>query len=82
MKVEYYYATWCGPCKVVGPIVEEIAKKKSHELESIKVEAHPDKALDRGVRNIPAILLIDDDDNVIRRIIGIVDKGELRKALA
>ena len=45
------------------------------------MEGHVDKAVERGVKLIPTVVLVDEDDNVIRRIIGIMDKGELTKAL-
>lgn len=55
------YADWCGPCKMIEPIIEEIAKDYEQNLEVIKVnvDENPVSAAAYGVRSIPTLLVFD-----------------------
>ena len=54
-----YWATWCGPCKMVGPLVEEIASEYGQRLKvgKIDVDSNQDIALEQNVRSIPTLLI-------------------------
>jgi len=73
-----FFATWCGPCKMIGPIIEEIA----HEYEGkakvgkIDVDGSPNTAGQFGVQSIPTILIFKDGLEV-DRIIGFQGKEAL-----
>lgn len=77
-----FWAEWCGPCKVISPIVEEIGEEKSDELKVLKlnVDENPSTARDYGVRSIPTLLLIRDGD-VKKRIVGTKGKQQLLEEL-
>ena len=77
-----FWASWCGPCRMMGPIVEEIAKEHT-ELRVVKVNVddEPDLAQKYKVMNIPTLLLFRGGD-IIKRQIGAVSKGKLEEILA
>lgn len=57
-----FWAAWCGPCRVLGPVLEKLAEQHSSEWRLVKVdtEAHPDLAARYGVRGIPNVKLFID----------------------
>lgn len=65
-----YYADWCGPCKIMSPIIEEIAKEYSGKLnvKKVDVEAENDTAARLGVMSIPTFILFKDGKEVDRKI--------------
>jgi thioredoxin 1 len=68
MKYLYFSAQWCGPCKTLGPIMNEVS---SHiEVEKIDVDLDYEKAQKYGVRNIPTVVLVDGVTEV-KRFIGV-----------
>lgn len=52
-----FYATWCGPCKMFGPIFEETAGASNINFIKLDVDAHSDIAREYGVMSIPTIIL-------------------------
>ena len=54
------WAEWCGPCRMYGPIIEEVAKEYSNKVKFVKVNADDNQAIDEkyGVMSIPTTLLI------------------------
>ena len=76
------WATWCGPCKMISPIVDEIS---SDYVDRIKVgkcdaDANRDKVMDLGVRNIPTILFIKGGE-IVEKSVGAVPKTQLTAKL-
>jgi thioredoxin 1 len=55
-----FWAEWCGPCRLIGPIVEEIAKEQGDNalVGKVNVDENPQAAMKFGIRNIPTVLYI------------------------
>ncbi|MCI9087764.1 MAG: thioredoxin [Clostridia bacterium] len=72
-----FYATWCGPCKKLFPIVEETAKENENvKFVKIDIDNTEDIALEYQVKSIPTLLLIQNGEEK-DRIVGIVDKNQI-----
>ncbi|MHA3024856.1 thioredoxin [Mycobacterium sp. BMJ-28] len=78
-----FWATWCGPCKMVAPVLEEIAKEKTGDLRVVKldVDANPETARDFQVVSIPTLILFKGGEPV-KRIVGAKGKAALLRDLA
>ena len=77
-----FWAEWCGPCKMISPIVEEVAEEYEGRLKvcSLDVDAHPQSTNEYGIRSIPTLLLFR-DGKVADQIIGAVPKKQLVKRI-
>jgi thioredoxin 1 len=77
-----FWAPWCGPCKTIAPVVEELAGDYDGKLKVVKVNVDENKeaAMKYGVRGIPNLILFKDGENVAQ-IIGAVAKQELVNAI-
>lgn len=66
-----FYATWCGPCKAMEPIVERLAERFAGRAEVVKVniDNSPDLAAKYGIRGVPTLLLLE-GGRVVERTVG------------
>ena len=73
-----YWATWCGPCKMVGPIVEEIASEYQEKLKvgKLDVDNNQTSAAQQNVMSIPTLLIFKDGE-VVAQQVGAVSKTQL-----
>ena len=77
-----FWATWCGPCKMIGPIIEEL----SEELEGkvvfgkLNVDKQPELAMDFQVMSIPTLILFKDGE-IVNKKIGFMPKDKLVEML-
>lgn len=77
-----FFATWCGPCRIQTPILEELKKKMGDavEIKKVDVDQHMDLAEKYGIRVVPT-LIIEKDEKVVRMMEGVTDAATLEKLL-
>lgn len=76
-----FYADWCGPCKMMAPVVEKIASENVDiKVRKINIDNEEELAIKYRVVSIPTFLVIKNGEEV-NRIVGAVDKAELEEAI-
>ena len=77
-----FWATWCGPCMMLGPVVAEIASEREGTLKvgKVNVDECPELAARFGVMSIPAVFLFR-DGKVAKQAVGYMPKADLLAAL-
>ena len=77
-----FWAVWCTPCKIQGPIVSEVAEELSDKAKIAKldVQANQKTAQQLGIRNIPTIIIFK-DGKAVRKFVGVKSKSVLVKAV-
>jgi len=77
-----FWAPWCGPCKAIAPVLEEIAGEYDGRAKIVKmnVDDHQNTAATYGVRSIPNLIVFK-DGQVAQQIVGAVAKAKLTEAL-
>jgi len=77
-----FWAPWCGPCKAIAPVVDEVAKQYGGRLKVVKmnVDDNPQTPSKYGVRGIPNLILFK-GGQVKEQIVGAVPKAQLVKAI-
>ena len=75
-----FWATWCGPCRLVGPVISKLAEKYDGKITVGKcdVEENEDLAAEFGIRNIPTILFFKNGE-VVDKLIGAQPKAKLEE---
>ena len=77
-----FWAEWCGPCKVIAPVVEELANDYEGKIKfgKVNVDDHNMVASDYGVRSIPTLLIFK-NGTVVNQIVGAVPKEKITAIL-
>ena len=75
-----FYATWCGPCRMLRPILDSIAEDKTKNIVSIDVDEAENLAREYGIMSIPCLILFQDGKE-IDRTIGLKSKSEIERML-
>jgi thioredoxin 1 len=77
-----FWAEWCGPCKMIAPVLEEMASELGDQvtITKLNVDENPDIAMRYGVMSIPTLLLFDGGD-IKKKIVGAKGKGALMQEL-
>ncbi len=77
-----FYADWCGPCKMQGPVFEAVAEefKDKAEFKKINVDKEGDLAVEKGIFVVPTIIL-EKDGVEVKKWVGFTSKEDLTKAI-
>jgi thioredoxin 1 len=77
-----FWAEWCGPCRAIGPVIEELSKQYSGKVNigKVNVDLNPSVSMNYGITSIPAILFIK-GGKVVDKQIGAVPKSILEKKI-
>ena len=77
-----FWATWCGPCRMISPIVDQMADKYAGRVSVVKcnVDESTDIPVKFGIRNIPTLLFFKNGE-VVDRVVGAVPQAELEKKI-
>ena len=73
-KILYFSAAWCGPCKMLGPIMESLSGQINYE--KIDVDNNQDLSIQYGVRNIPTLILVENGE-AVGRLTGLQQKESI-----
>ena len=77
-----FWAEWCGPCRMVGPIVEELSKEYDGKavIGKVNVDHNPNISMNFGIRNIPTLLFFKNGE-VVDKQVGAIPKANLAAKL-
>ncbi len=77
-----FWAAWCGPCRMVGPVIEEISNDYSEKavVGKLDIDSNQEYAAKYGVRNIPTVLVFNNGE-VVARQVGVAPKETYTEAI-
>ncbi|MBP7216756.1 MAG: thioredoxin [Candidatus Omnitrophica bacterium] len=77
-----FWATWCGPCKMIAPFVEELAKEYAGKMKigKLNVDENPRSATTYGVMSIPTLVFFK-DGKIMEQAVGALSKSDLKKKI-
>ncbi|NSL85500.1 thioredoxin [Chitinophaga solisilvae] len=82
LSVIDFWAEWCGPCRAIGPVIEELSKDYAGKVNigKVNVDHNPQLSIDYGITSIPAILFVK-NGQVVDKQVGAVPKSVLEKKI-
>ncbi|MBP7791731.1 MAG: thioredoxin [Candidatus Goldbacteria bacterium] len=77
-----FWATWCGPCKKLAPVIENVEKEYEGKMKFVKVDidSNQNVASEMGIRSIPTIIIFKNGD-IADQVIGVMSEVQLKKII-
>jgi len=78
-----FFATWCGPCKMIAPVLDQIAAELEGTAKIVKVDVDQSKemAIHYGVKSVPTVILFKNGE-IVDKIVGALPKNEFKDKIA
>ncbi len=76
MKLLYFSAPWCGPCRVFGPIMDKVAQS-GVPIQKINVDDNSDLTMKYSIRNVPTVIKVDNKGNMISSFVGVKNQQQV-----
>jgi thioredoxin 1 len=78
-----FWAPWCGPCRLLGPIVDRIADQFAGKAKvgKVNIDENQELAVKYGINTIPRVLIFKGSDQPVNTIVGLTSEAELAKAV-
>jgi len=73
----YFSAPWCGPCKVMSPLIEQMGEQGKIRVKKVNVDYEPTLPQEYNVKNIPCLILTDLQGNEIKRKVGQMSEQQI-----
>jgi len=82
VKVIDFWAEWCGPCRVIGPIIEELSTEYNGKalIGKVNVDENPEISMKYGIRSIPTVLILKNGE-VVEKQVGLTSKQVLSQKI-
>ena len=77
MRVLKFYADWCGPCKMLTEVIHNAQEKINIPIEEIDIDKDSDSAVLYGIRSVPTMILLDSNNNELKRVVGSLNQTDL-----
>ena len=74
-KILYFTGVWCKPCQMLGPIMESLNGQINYE--KVDVDTNTELPIKYGIRNVPTLVLIDENGTELKRLVGVKSKEEI-----
>ena len=75
-----FWATWCGPCQMIAPVVEDISKQGIVKVGKVNVDDEQELAIEYGVMSIPTLIFFK-NGNKVKEVVGFHTKSELEEII-
>lgn len=75
-----FWATWCGPCSMIAPILEQVAEEENFTIGKVNIDEERELAMEFAIEAIPTLVLLKDGQEQDRSI-GLVDKNQIKELL-
>lgn len=77
MKIIRFTASWCGPCKMLSKTLENL--ETNIPIDVVDIDVHPEVALEYGIRGVPTLVLLDEHNQPLRKLVGNKPLNELKE---
>ena len=75
-----FYANWCGPCRMLRPVLEEVSKEFDGMIASVNVDDEKELAIEYGISSIPCLILFKNGKEIERNV-GVIPRGRIEEML-